>query len=145
MDLPPSDPSRILPHRGSALLVDRIAGIVPGRVAAGWKVLTAAECRGGRPWPRVLMVEVMAQTSAALLFPTGGDPHGVGGANPTTGLLAGVPEMNFKRDAYPGETVVAYAELERRWGGLARFKVRAHVGGELAAEGALLLAARVGS
>ncbi len=135
MDLLPSDPSRILPHRPPFLLLDQIAAVVPGRVATGWKRIVAGECRAGEPWPRVLLVEMMAQTAATLLFPR---PEA---APARLGLLAGVPEMSFRRSAYPGETVVATSELERRWGRLARFAVKAHIGGELAAVGSVLLAA----
>lgn len=129
----PLDPSGILPHRRPFLHLDRLAILEPGRLATGWKQVSASEHTGARPWPRMLLVEVMAQTSAALLFEA---PPAAG----ELGLLAGVPQMTFHRDARVGEAVVATSELVKRWGDLARFKVKVEVEGELAAEGVLLLA-----
>ncbi|MCZ6602155.1 MAG: hypothetical protein O6952_04040 [Planctomycetota bacterium] len=138
MQLDPSDPTRWLPHRKPFLFLDRIAHVVPGREATAWKRIVDSECRGVAQWPRAYLVEMMAQTSAILLF---SEEEGRRGR---MGVLAAVPALSFRRSACPGETVVATARLEKRWGNLARFKVAAHVEGELAAEGALVLAAREG-
>lgn len=130
----PTDPSLLLPHRRPFLFLDRVGEIDPGRRATGWKTVTAVDCRGGRTWPPIFLVEVMAQTSAIALFPSREAAAG------RIGLLAGIPEMTFRRPARPGETIVATADRERHWGDISRFRVRVLVGEELLAHGALLLA-----
>ena len=127
MDSGPLDPLELLPHRPPFLLVDRIVFIAPGQKVAGWKTITESDCRGDRAWPSTLIVEVMAQVASTLL-------------TARSGLLAGIPEMTFKRQARQGDTVVVTSELERRWGNVARFRVSARIEGDPAAEGVLMLA-----
>ncbi len=65
---------KLLPHRAPMLLVEKLADIVPGESATGYKAVSINE-----PWfqghfperavmPGVLIVEAMAQTAGALVM-----------------------------------------------------------------------------
>ena len=130
----PVHPIDYLPHRPPFLFLDRILRIEDGRLAAGWKRVTQADCPDGGAFPPSLLVEVMAQTSAALVFRAGDEEAG------RIGALAAVPRMEFHGSAVAGDTLVATAELVRQLGGMCRFAVRLEVGGDLVAEGLLVVA-----
>jgi 3-hydroxyacyl-[acyl-carrier-protein] dehydratase len=134
MDIGPVRPLGRLPHRPPFLFLDRILLVRAGEEAVGWKRITGSDCPGTSAWPRSLLVEVMAQTGAALVFPEGRQREG------RIGVLAGVPKMSFHRDVRPGDTIVSTARITRRFGDVSRLAVDVRVQGNLAAEGTLLLA-----
>ena len=130
----PVDPVSLLPHRPPFLLLDRIARVDADRVAVGWKRVGAADCRDGDVWPGMFVVEALAQTAAAVVFPEGSEEIG------SKGFLAGIPSMTFHTFARPGDTVVTRATLLRRWGQIFSIAVEARIEAEPAADGRLLLA-----
>lgn len=134
MDIGPVRPLGRLPHRPPFLFLDRILLVKAGEEAVGWKRITGSDCPGTSTWPRSLLVEVMAQTAAALVFPEGRQREG------RIGVLAGVPEVRFHGDPRPGDTVVSTARIARRLGDVSRFAAEVRIQGSLAAEGTLLLA-----
>jgi 3-hydroxyacyl-[acyl-carrier-protein] dehydratase len=134
MDIGPVRPLGRLPHRPPFLFLDRILLVRPGEEAVGWKRIAGSDCPGALTWPRSLLVEVMAQTAASLVFPEGRQREG------RIGVLAGVPEVTFFGDPRPGDTIVSTARIARRLGDVWRFAAEARIQGNRVAEGALLLA-----
>ena len=130
----PVHPIDHLPHRPPFLFLDRIMRIEDGKSAAGWKRISHVDCPDGAPWPPSLIVEMMAQTSAAIVFAGGDEEAG------RVGALAAVPKMEFLRPVLPGDTLVATSELVRRMGPICRLAVKTEVEGELVAEGLLVVA-----
>ena len=69
------DPHTLLPHRFPLLLVDRITAVEPGKRATGIKTVTGNEWTsigssrdaGAQEMPHLLIVEALAQLSAAVL------------------------------------------------------------------------------
>jgi len=126
-----------LPHRYPFLLVDRVLELEPGEHIVAIKNLTINEelFQGhfpGRPvFPGVLAVEAMAQASAILGFKTlGVKPDGK-----MLYYLTGLDEFRFRRMLQPGDRVDLHSQLLSSKRGLARFKCRAEVDGEVACSG----------
>ena len=69
----------LIPHRYPFLMIDRMVDLVPGESATGIKNVTVNEpCfqghfPGNPIFPGVLIIEAMAQTSAALVIDTLGE------------------------------------------------------------------------
>ena len=134
----PVHPIDCLPHRPPFLFLDQILRIEDGKSAAGWKRVSESDCQGETTFPATLVVEAMAQTSAALLFGAG---EGAGEEEVEgVGALAAVPRMEFHRSVVAGDTLVATVELVRRLGSMCRFEVKAEVAGGVVAEGVLVVA-----
>ena len=128
---------RILPHRYPFLLVDRVIDIDGYKSAVGIKNVTMNEPHftGHFPakpiMPGVLIVEAMAQTAGVMV---GSSLNLVDG-----GLLIyfmGIDAAKFRRMVEPGDQLRMYVETTRGkpGGKVWRFKGRAEVDGELAAE-----------
>lgn len=135
-----ADIAGILPHRPPLLLVDRVLETEPGVSLRAQKIVTASEPwvaahfpPPGRPvMPGVLILEALAQASALLVHATEPFP-------PTAPMaLLGVDRARFHRPVVPGETLELVAEVAARRGGVWRFRTRALVDGQLAAEATLL-------
>ena len=124
---------KILPHRYPFLLVDRIIEIEPGKRVVGIKNVTANEpfFQGHFPdypvMPGVLIVEALAQVSE----PANKDKIGV---------LAGIDQMRFKKQVFPGDTLTLCAELVAFKRGVGKANVCATVEGETAATGTVMFA-----
>ena len=129
----------IIPHRYPFLLVDTIIELEPGKRAVGVKNVTANEPHfmghfpGNPIMPGVLIVEALAQVAgvAGLSLP---DNKG------KLGLFAGIDAMRFKRQVVPGDTLTLEAEFTAMKMGIGKVRVRAQVGGEVAAEGEIRVA-----
>ena len=83
--------------------------------------------------PGVILTEALAQT-AGIAAASGYAPE----ARPLF-LLSAIRSMKFLRAVRPGEEIVLRAEKLAQVGELFQFQVRATVGGEVVAEGQLVL------
>lgn len=120
----------LVAHRFPFLLVDRVEIAAPGRRVVGTKQVTGNEWSSvfsgdGRPFPMpgLLVVEALAQTSAALL---------VGLANADEDLIgyfAALSRVRLREPARPGDTLRLTVELRSFRRGIARMRGVADVGG----------------
>ncbi|MFH1620180.1 MAG: 3-hydroxyacyl-ACP dehydratase FabZ [bacterium] len=130
---------KIIPHRYPFLLIDRVEIIEEGKTAIGIKCVTANELffHGhfpGKPiMPGVLIVEAMAQTSAAMMMTA---PWAAG----KFAFFAGIKSAKFRRQVLPGH--ILRLEVEILHGSARGGKVRgtACVDGKLCAEAELTFA-----
>jgi 3-hydroxyacyl-[acyl-carrier-protein] dehydratase len=126
-----------LPHRYPFLMVDRIIELEPGVKAVGIKNLTINEPQfsGHFPckpiMPGVLMIEAMAQVGACALFSLD-KYHG------QLGILAGVDNMRFKRQAVPGDTLTITSQVIKLKGSFGWFKSEIYVQNDLVCRGELM-------
>ena len=130
---------KILPHRYPFLLVDKIIEIEPGKRVVGIKNVTANEpfFQGHFPdypvMPGVLIVEALAQVSAFLVMSEPANQDKIG-------VLAGIDQMRFKKQVFPGDTLTLRAELVAFKRGVGKANVCAMVEGETAATGTVMFA-----
>ncbi len=133
-----------LPHRYPILLVDRVVSLEKGKRILAIKNVTINEpfFTGHFPhrpvMPGVLMLEALAQAAAVLAFET----LGVVPDDKTVYYFAGIDGARFKRPVEPGDQLHLDVELERMRSGMFKFKARALVGEELAAEADLMCTMR---
>ncbi|MCL4105486.1 UNVERIFIED_CONTAM: hypothetical protein GTU68_055617 [Idotea baltica] len=126
---------RILPHRYPFLLVDRVENIVDGKTGTGIKNVTFNEPHfqghfpGNPIMPGVTIVEAMAQTAAVMV----GVEQDLADKNMQIYFMA-IDKCKFRRKVVPGDVVMMYLETLRGGGKVWKFKGRAEVDGELAAE-----------
>lgn len=119
----------LLAHRYPFLLVDRIDVLEPGKRVEGLKRVTGAEWFGPawRPghvaMPKLLVVEALAQTSAALLFGLVAAVEGV------VGYFAAIERVRSRDTARAGDTLVLGVELASFRRGVAHLEGRATVDG----------------
>jgi len=127
----------ILPHRYPFLLVDRVTECVPTKYIKGYKNVTMNEpfFQGhfpGKPvMPGVLMVEALAQLSAALLLSL---PEYKG----KLVLFAGIDGVRFKRMVIPGDKLEMYSEILKMKGPVVKSKCSASVDGKIVMEAELM-------
>ncbi len=137
----------LLPHRYPFLLIDRVLELNIGKNIRALKNVTVNEpfFPGHFPvkpiMPGVLMIEAMAQAAAVLAYTS--QPKSADGKQQIV-YLAGIDEARFKRMVVPGDQLILSAETTRIMRGIGKFKCRATVDGELAAE-AILIAALQGA
>ncbi|MBU2573000.1 MAG: 3-hydroxyacyl-ACP dehydratase FabZ [Elusimicrobia bacterium] len=137
--IPCEEVLKIIPHRYPFLLVDRVEIIEENKRGVGIKCVTANElCFHGhfpeKPiLPGVLILEAMAQTSAAMMM---GLPETKG----YFALFAGINKARFRRQVVPGEVMKLFIEIVRFKSRVAKARGLAFVGAELAAEAELLFA-----
>jgi len=130
-----------LPHRYPFLLVDRVVGWEAGRFIRGLKNVTINEpfFNGHFPgfpvMPGVLVIEALAQLAAILSQLTRGVPAD---ASKSLIFFAGIDNARFRRQVAPGDQLTLEADVVRMARGVGKFKARALVGGELAAEAELM-------
>ena len=134
-----------LPHRYPFLLVDRVLEVEKGKRIKALKNVTINEpfFEGHFPhrpvMPGVLMIEAMAQAAALLSFETLGiqslDEN-------TVYYFAGIDNARFKRPVEPGDQLILEVELDRQKAGIFKFRGKAFVGAELAAEADLMCTMR---
>lgn len=124
------DPLTLLPHRFPLLMVDRITAVEPGRRAAGIKTVTGNEWTsvgsshdaGAQEMPHLLIVEALAQLSAALLVTL------IEGGAGAIGYFLGINNVRCRGRAAPGDVLELSIELRNFKRGLCRTHGVARVG-----------------
>ncbi|MFO1293443.1 MAG: 3-hydroxyacyl-ACP dehydratase FabZ [Rubrivivax sp.] len=133
-----------LPHRYPFLMVDRVLEVEVGQYVKAVKNVTINEPYfvGHFPvrpvMPGVLIIEALAQAAAMLAYVSTGGAAG----DDKVVYLAGVDNARFKRPVEPGDQLVLEAWLERIKAGVHRYRTRATVDGQLAAEAGIMCTER---
>ncbi len=125
----------MLPHRYPLLMVDRLVYMEPETKAIGLKNITYNEPQfmghfPGKPvMPGVLIIESMAQTSAALVV------HSLNNeANGKLVYFMTIDEARFRKPVEPGDTMYIHVEKVRSRGNVWKFRGEARVEDALCAE-----------
>ena len=109
------DPLSLLPHRYPFLLVDSIDEVEAGRSARGTKLVTGSEwlivgtreTHVQRAMPHTLIVEALAQLSAAVM-------HGLlDGCAGAIGYFMGMNNARFRGTAAPGDVLSLRVTLKQ--------------------------------
>ncbi len=108
------DPRTILPHRYPFLLVDTIDDVERGKSARGTKLVTGSEwlvigttgANTRRAMPHLLIVEALAQLSAAVM-------QGLVDSEGAIGYFMGINNARFRGEAVPGDVIALYVELQQ--------------------------------
>ena len=125
---------KLLPHREPFLFLERLADIVPGESAVGYKPVSCNEphFRGHFPdypvMPGVLILEAMAQTAGALVMYT------LGVETSDRVYFLGVDKARFRKPVRPGDMLSIPVKALQKRGPVWRFAGQAFVGNELCAE-----------
>jgi 3-hydroxyacyl-[acyl-carrier-protein] dehydratase len=133
-----------LPHRYPFLLVDRVLSFEKDVRIQALKNVTINEpfFAGHFParpvMPGVLMLEALAQTAALLSF----ESMDVEPGDDMVVYFVGIDGARFKRPVEPGDQLLLDASIERAKAGIYKYKTRASVGGETAAEAELMCTMR---
>jgi 3-hydroxyacyl-[acyl-carrier-protein] dehydratase len=133
-----------LPHRYPFLLVDRVLELEKNVRIKALKNVTINEPYfsghfPARPvMPGVLILEALAQTAALLSF----ESMDVEPGDDMVVYFVGIDGARFKRPVEPGDQLVLEASLERAKAGIYKYKTRAWVGSEAAAEAELMCTMR---
>lgn len=126
---------QLLPHRYPFLMIDRIEELRAGKSAIGIKNVTINEpfFQGHFPdrpvMPGVLIVEAMAQTAIALSVFS--EPDNM---KDKLAFFMSIDKARFRRPVVPGDTLRIPIELVRSHGPVRKFKGKAFVNGQVAAE-----------
>ncbi len=132
-----------LPHAFPFRMIDRILEIEKGKKAVALKNVSIGEPYFSGHFPKepilpaVLIVEAMAQTGG-LAFHSSFEKEEEG-----IPVLARVEEFRLKKSVIPGDQLILEAEVLHTFSDLAKVKVLARVGGEIVAEGTLIVAKRL--
>jgi 3-hydroxyacyl-[acyl-carrier-protein] dehydratase len=133
-----------LPHRYPFLLVDRVLELEKNvRIKALKNVTINEPFFGGhfpaRPvMPGVLILEALAQAAALLSF----ESMDVEPGDDMVVYFVGIDGARFKRPVEPGDQLLLEASIERSKSGIYKYKTRALVGSETAAEAELMCTMR---
>ena len=125
----------VLPHRYPFLMIDRLVDIIANVSATGIKNVTVNEpyFQGhfpGQPvMPGVLIIEAMAQTSAALVVHSMG-PHAEG----KLVYFMSIESARFRKPVVPGDRLNVHVTKERSRGNVWKFSAEAKVDGVVMAE-----------
>ena len=135
---------KLLPHRYPILLVDRVIEFEKDKRIKALKNVTINEpfFMGHFPhrpvMPGVLMLEALAQAAALLSFQSLGELPDEN----TVVYFVGIDGARFKRVVEPGDQLILDVTLERAKAGIFKYKTRASVNGETAAEAELMCTMR---
>ncbi|HNT40489.1 MAG TPA: 3-hydroxyacyl-ACP dehydratase FabZ [Rubrivivax sp.] len=133
-----------LPHRYPMLLVDRVVEFERDKRLLAIKNVTINEPFFGghfpvRPvMPGVLILEALAQSAALLSFESAGQDL----EDNMVVYFVGIDGARFKRPVEPGDQLMLEAVLDRARAGMYKYKVRAYVDGEVAAEAEIMCTMR---
>jgi 3-hydroxyacyl-[acyl-carrier-protein] dehydratase len=125
---------KLLPHRAPMLLVEKLADIVPGQSATGYKAVSINEpfFMGHFPqravMPGVLIVEAMAQTAGALVV------HSQSAEVTSAVYFMTIDKARFRKPVVPGDLLRMPVQLIRSRGPVWKFAGQAFVGDTLCAE-----------
>ncbi len=115
-------------------MIDRVVELKPGKSASAIKNLAAdSSFAPAKAYPQVFLIEGMAQLAAVAAAPEAPQDS----ARPKSGFLAAVTDFQFHKKAISGNEIRYFVEFEAAWVGMARFRGRAEIDGEPAAEGVL--------
>lgn len=112
----------VLAHRYPFLLVDRIRVLEPGKRVEGLKRVTGGEGFGSgwsaehAAMPNILVIEALAQTSAALLLGLVNAGAGI------VGYFAAIERVKLREPAVAGDTLLLAVELSSFRRGVAHLK-----------------------
>ncbi len=135
---------KTLPHRYPFLLVDRVEELVPGERIHAYKNVTINEefFNGHFPhypvMPGVLIIEALAQAAGVLSFKTMEQAP----SEDSVIFFVGIDDARFKRPVVPGDRLDLYVTIERCVRGIWKYKAKAMVGDQVAAEANLMCALR---
>ncbi len=122
-----------IPHSFPFVMLDRVVELIPGKSAIAVKKLSAnSSFAPALNYPQVFLIEGMAQLAAVASA-----PETQGFVKPQSGFLAAVTNAKFHKLTVSGNEIKYSVEFEAAAMGMARFKGRAEIDGELAAEGIL--------
>ena len=133
-----------LPHRYPLLLVDRVVELEKNVRILALKNVTINEqfFQGHFPqrpvMPGVLILEAMAQSSALLSFAS----MDIDPGDDTVVYFAGIDAARFKRPVEPGDQLMMESVIDRVRAGIYKYKAKATVNGEVAAEAELMCTMR---
>lgn len=133
-----------LPHRYPFLLVDRVVEFEKDKRLKALKNVTINEpfFVGHFPvrpvMPGVLILEALAQTAALLSFESAGQDI----SDDMVVYFVGIDGARFKRPVEPGDQLILEATLDRARAGIYKYKTKAFVDGEVAAEAELMCTMR---
>ena len=134
-DMDTSRLMEVLPHRYPFLMIDRLVDIIANVSATGIKNVTVNEpyFQGhfpGQPvMPGVLIIEAMAQTSAALVV------HSMGAhAEGKIVYFMSIESARFRKPVVPGDRLNVHVTKERSRGNVWKFSAEAKVDGVVVAE-----------
>ncbi len=124
------EPLTLLPHRFPLLLVDRITSVEPGKRATGVKTVTGNEWSSigstrdaaALEMPHLLIVEALAQLSAAVLVTL------IDGSAGAVGYFLGITNVRFRGRAAPGDVLDLTIELQQFKRGVCKTRGIARVG-----------------
>lgn len=125
------NPRTLLPHRYPFLLIDTIDEVETGQSARGTKLVTgsewlaigSAESQTRRSMPHLLIVEALAQLSAAVMQGLLQDGAGA------VGYFMGINNARFRGEAVPGDVVSLHVELRQFRRGICKTHGTASVDG----------------
>lgn len=126
---------QMIPHRYPLLMIDRVINAVPGVSATGVKNVSINEpfFQGHFPsepvMPGVLIIESMAQTSAALVVMTLG-----AAAEGKLVYFMSIDSARFRKPVVPGDALRIHVTKQRNRGSVWKFRGEAMVDGTLVAE-----------
>jgi 3-hydroxyacyl-[acyl-carrier-protein] dehydratase len=129
-----------LPHVFPFRMIDRIIEIEKGKKAITLKNVSVDEphfpghFQNDPVMPGILILEAMAQTGG-LAFQSSFEKE-----EEVIPVLARIEEFRLKRRVIPGDQLIIEAEVLHIFSNLAKVKVQAKVGGEIMAEGTLVIA-----
>lgn len=125
----------LIPHRYPMLMIDRMIDVVAGKSATGIKNVSVNEpfFQGhfpGQPvMPGVLIIEAMAQTSAALVVHTLGQA-----AEGNLVYFMSITNARFRKPVTPGDVLHIHVMRETHRKNVWKFTSQAKVDGVVAAE-----------
>lgn len=134
----------LLPHRYPMLLIDRVLNVEPGKSIVALKNVSINEpfFPGHFPhhpvMPGVLILEALAQAAAIVSF------MGVGSKpeDKSVYYFVGIDGARFRRPVVPGDQLRLELSVERVSRGIGKYRGRAMVGDDVAAEAELMCAMR---